>query len=488
MDLITIFLFLILYYIIASRKIDWGVMLIIMGLPLYLWRSQLFGLPFTVLEAMILITFFVWFFTGTNFKNFLKGAYGIKDYFKNRKNRMSYPFGLEASLVIIIAFIACLFSGFSAASLGIWKAYFFEPILLFILIINNFQDKKGFRKIIFSLAIGAFAVSLYAIIQKITGLGIANEFWANPENRRAVSFFGYPNAVGLYLAPIILLITGYLYRNISSKRAGENIFLIIVILMSFLAIYFAKSEGALIASSGALVLFGLLANKTSRILAFSLIVVIGVILTVSQPLRDYTVKKATLMDLSGQIRRQQWIETWQMLEEGRFISGSGLSGYQQAIEPYHQEGIFVNDGDPNFRRKLVFGSDEYKDEHWQPVEVYLYPHNLLLNFWTELGLLGMLLFAWIFIKILFISLASFRFPFSFVQDKQISNFVRDGYCPYISLGIGCAIVTMIIHGIVDVPYFKNDLSAMFWIIMAMAGLIALKNKKIKDRKQVAVRK
>ena len=41
---------------------------------------------------------------------------------------------------------------------------------------------------------------------------------------------------------------------------------------------------------------------------------------------------------------------------------------------------------------------------------------------------------------------------------------------YINLGLTGALIVISIHGLVDVPYFKNDLSVMFFIILALAGL------------------
>ena len=87
-----------------------------------------------------------------------------------------------------------------------------------------------------------------------------------------------------------------------------------------------------------------------------------------------------------------------MLQDGRLIAGAGLANYQTSIKPYHTEGIFIKDySDPESQRKLVF-NEAYRNAHWQPLEVYLYPHNIILNFWSELGLAGMLLFVWMIIK------------------------------------------------------------------------------------------
>ena len=62
-----------------------------------------------------------------------------------------------------------------------------------------------------------------------------------------------------------------------------------------------------------------------------------------------------------------WTETAAMLRD-RPLSGAGLSGYPTVIAPYHK--------DPK-------------------VEIFQYPHNIVLNFWSETGLLGLLAFGWI---------------------------------------------------------------------------------------------
>ena len=37
-------------------------------------------------------------------------------------------------------------------------------------------------------------------------------------------------------------------------------------------------------------------------------------------------------------------------------------------------------------------------------------------------------------------------------------------------------IVFIVHGLVDVPYFKNDLSAMFFILLALLGSFNLQEK------------
>jgi len=477
---IFILIYILFYAVLTKLRLDWAIIFLLATLPTYLIRFTVLDIPFTLLEAMILISFAVWFIWHTEFLNFLKGKYGWKNFKENRKKRIRYPFDVEIILLLIVSFIAVAIAGFNDSSLGIWKAYFFEPILLFIIILNvfgyNTNDVNEIRmtrmeKILWPLAISALAISALAIYQKFTGVWIFNDFWAAEETRRVTSFFGYPNAVTLYLGPLMLLFIGWLFyqiknykKQVMSYGAGVMgiIFTSLTILTSILAIYFAKSKGALLGVAIGLLVFAWLASKKIR-WAILIIIIIAIAGFFIQPIKS-SIYERIYYSKSLQIRQAQWQETWKMLKDNRFISGSGLANYQKAITPYHQEGIFYNDGtDPEFHRHTVWDA-EYRAKVWQPLEIYLYPHNIFLNFWTELGLAGLLLFIWIIGKFLYLGT-------KLIPNPEYSGFGIPN--KYLLIGLICSMVVIVIHGLVDVPYFKNDLAMMFWIFIAMMVLIKL---------------
>ena len=528
-------LFLIFYLILAKIRLDWALMLFLFALPSYQIRFDCLGIPMTLLEAMILISFVVWLF-----KNYKKIFSNIKIKLKNQtsdiRNQTSerYPFDIEIILMLLIAFMSIAIAGFTDSAFGVFKAYFFEPVLVFILILNVFGKssvKTHFvetqnlaslqnaflRKILWPLAFSAFFVSLYAILQKIGLL-------YSPENflPRVTGTFFYPNALGLYLGPIVIIMIGFFlhkikkiqntekiqdtkdkiqtnskshpsseYKQIANSKQiylpseyGKNLFILATIILSLLAIFFAKSEGALIGVLVALfvMLIIWLFNKFSgKLIIPKIIISLILIFVIVSPFTylkiipeykyfnsnnnaiNYITDKTMLKDFSGEVRKQQWRETLEFLiaSPKNFIFGAGLSGYQKEIKPYHQEGIFFNsERDEDFRRKLVLFNEKYKAAHWRPVEIYMYPHNLILNFWSELGLAGVLLFVWIIGKMIFLSIK---------QNK------------FIKLGLLGVTIVIIVHGLVDVPYFKNDLAVLFWVFVAMLGMINLDNKKL-DKK------
>ena len=441
------------FIIIAAVRLDLAILLTVALLPTYLIRFNVLGIPLTFLEVMILVSFSIWFIRATQLKPVA--------WFKKRDERQPYPFGLEIIAILVFSFAAVSVADFSLSAMGVWKAYFFEPILLFILIMNIFQDTAGRKKILLGLLLGALATSLLAIFQQATGAFITNPFWANAETRRVVSWFGYPNAVGLFLAPLVLLLTGWLFTLCQEKKQLIlKITITTTIILSIAAIYFAKSEGALIGILAGAWLTAIIANKYTRLATIVGTVIIGTIILIMPTYRAYALDKITLSDLSGEIRKQQWKETMQTLSVWpQTILGNGLSNYPPAVAPHHQEGIFFNrDKIDNFDSRL-YGSAELRAKYWQPVEIYLYPHNIFLNFWTELGLLGALVFAWLIIKYLIISVKLF------LSEKN-----------YLALGLFGAMAAIVIHGLVDVPYFKNDLSALFFILLAMLALLMAEQK------------
>jgi len=476
--------YLLIYFYLCLKRLDWAVLFLIAALPSYLIRFKIFGLPFTLLEEMILIVFAVWLLR--NYKQIienLKAKFPISNFKFLISKR--YPFDIEIVLLLIISFVAAGVSGFSNEAMGIWKAYFFEPILLFLVIINVFRI-KDFGKIILAFAVSAFFVSIAAIYQKITGQFIFNEFWAIKETRRTTSFFGYPNAVGLYLGPIVLISVGWLISSIKNFKFTPpvggfnfklfllNFFISSAIILSLLSVYFAKSVGAMLGIGAGLILFSLLAGKKSRRIAIAAIIIFSIFTVAYQSTRNEAKKLITFNTFSGNVRKLQWLETWKMLSDGRLIFGAGLANYQKSIAPYHQEGFFYNKyNDPNFHRKTVF-NEGYREQAWQPLEIYLYPHNIFLNFWSELGLAGMLLFIWIFIKFYYLSI---KILFKNLKLKIKNSELKNSQ--YTVIGFVGAITVIFIHGLVDVPYFKNDLATMFWVLLAILGIIDLELKREK---------
>jgi len=445
---ILILIFYLCFSVFIWKDLLRGIYLITLLLPTYLIRFEVFNIPLTLLEGMIWILFIFWLIKLYLDKelNLTISAWLKSKFTKSETEQGSIhnivPHKLRWPVLAILATatIALCWSPNLQAAAGIWKAFFIEPILFFMIMIYHVRKYNHIQKIINALAILSIIIFVYTVIQKLTGWNITNLDWYLPETRRITTFFGYPNANGLFLAPLAALFFASLWFK---EHFLFKILKFIAFLGSVLTIIWAGNEGALFALAAAVFII-LLLKKQTRILAGAIMVLAIVIVMVTPSIKTTLWQKITINDFSGQIRQAQWTETITMLSD-QPIMGGGLANYQRAIEPYHQRGITIND-------------------QWQPVEIFLYPHNLVLNFWTELGLLGLITIIWLFVIIglLLYQISEINKKLPKYKQKFVGN---------LNLGILGFFSVIIIHGLVDVPYFKNDLSLVFWLIISLLVIL-----------------
>ncbi len=414
----------VLYAFIAWRKPIFAIYGITLLLPSYLIRLKILGIPLTFLELMILFLVII---------SIVKGWIDYKRIYND-------VFFWPIIVIILVATLAAIISPAGAKAWGAWKAYFIEPILFYWLMLSLIKSRRNLEGIFWSLGISATVVSLFAIWQKFSGYGVPQGFLNEiGEVDRVVGFFGYPNALGLFLGPIIVVYAGFLtYKSTSSplfflSNKVRFCFKLLIILLSFLTLFLAKSEGAILAVSIAVWLLIFVAKKT-RIFALLSLIFFIIIIVILPEWRNFIYIKLFLLDTSGGVRRLMWGETWQLLKEN-WLWGGGLSYFQEAIKAYH-----------GGKYPLV-----------------PYPHNIVFNFWSELGILGLLVFIWLSIKFVYLNI---RNIFKIINDYS----QKLPFNKILSFVLLLVFLEILIHGLVDAPYFKNDLSVLFWIILGAASL------------------
>jgi O-antigen ligase len=125
-------------------------------------------------------------------------------------------------------------------------------------------------------------------------------------------------------------------------------------------------------------------------------------------------------------RERIWVATLRMLREHP-IFGAGLDSYQTTMAPYR-----------------------LADTNLVPEP---YPHNIILTSWTELGLLGLAAFLYLLISLT-------------VRPWRALARASGLYRPLL-WGLGAGFVMIAVHGLVDSPYWQNDLSVEFWLLAAL---------------------
>ncbi len=448
---ILIILYFLAFGFLAWKNLQWGIYVLVFGLPSYLIRFNLGPLPMTVLEGMILILFFVFIvkkITGWRIKKDIKySILNIKYFLRDTPCFSIILFLFAGSMAVMVA-------PETRVAMGLWKAYFIEPILFFMVLISVLK-KEDLKNIFWALAGSSLVVSVVAIYQKITGNLIANDFWASEVTRRVSGVYPYPNALALYIAPIIILLIGFVsYLMGSRTRINDDgsqkteirkqkleikilnikyylriILLALVIILGLSAIYWSGSKGALMGIGAGIFFYALF--WTGKRKYFWPVVIVGMVLVgwLWQSGRinlkgNYSVEGGD----SVSVRQDRWSESWQMIQD-HYLLGAGLGGYQEMMKNYHPK---------------------------KYIEIYLYPHNIFLNFWSETGVLGLLAFLMIVV---------WFYKRAFIKQNDD-----------LKIMLAAVMMVIIVHGLVDVPYFKNDLSVFFWLLLGMMWIIGAGQK------------
>ncbi|KKW44747.1 MAG: hypothetical protein UY95_C0019G0003 [Parcubacteria group bacterium GW2011_GWA2_56_7] len=223
----------ILFLALAWRDLKHAALVLTGLLPIYLLRFDVLGIPSTMLEVFVWILIGVWVMKGWKEHRWKIGTLGAQ---RSELRELRVPITLILTAAVVSMFVA----PDTTAALGILKAYFVEPLLVFVLVASVFE-RDDLPRIFTALGASALFLSLYAIVQKLTGLGIP-EPWDTA--RRVTSMFEYPNAFGLFLAPILAATPPLLARAKYHGGWKEKIFWSSVFVLAFSALVFSETEAA----------------------------------------------------------------------------------------------------------------------------------------------------------------------------------------------------------------------------------------------------
>ena len=403
-----------------AKKLFIAVALFCGILPTYLVRFSIpipgthIALPTTLLEVVFWIVFFSWLTTNGREKD----AWRSLDHW-----------AAPITLFIVGATIGFIISPNILGALGLWRAYVLEPILFFVMFTDVLTKQKRGGAVLAALGTTLAVVGVIACVQKITGIGIPLA-WQAVATRRVTAFYGFPNAIGLFAAPVTVLMAGWTLALATDKDNRRKIFSILTLVATILGvcgIIFAVSQGAMVGAAAGLITLGLI-DKRTRPWTLGVIIAACIATMTVRPIRDEISILASLRDDSGSVRQIIWKETAAMLADHP-VFGAGLDSYRERILPYHET---------------------------KYIEIFMYPHNIILNFWSETGLIGLVGFFWIVIMF-------------FVTTVRLLKKKNAAVWP--TGALIAAMVALLVHGLVDVPYFKNDLAILFWIIVGLAEVL-----------------
>jgi len=377
-----------------EKIFNYSIYLAILSPPLYLIRFSIFGLPFNLSEAAIYLALAAWLAFKTK-----------KSLFNNKQ------FCLPIILLYFGAVISTFFSQDIQASAGILKGWFIAPLILFFLAVDFIRGRKQIRNIIIALFLSGLGVGL-----------ISSFYWQSrilTYDGRLRAFYLSPNHLAMCLSPILIL-SLYLYS--SFKKNLPKIILFIVHCLLFIVICLTGSFGAWISVVAGLFLFlFLIRKKISRrfLLAVFLLAAVSIMFLPRQKIQGLLV----FFSPSLKSRLVIWRVAGEIIKDHPFV-GVGPAMFQKYYLDY----------------QVKF--PPYPE--WAVPQ----PHNLLMAFWLQTGLLGLIGFIWLIIVF-------------FLNLKKI----RDNF---LTSALAATMAYFLLHGLIDTPYWKNDLAIIFWLIIALS--------------------
>ncbi len=375
-------------------------------MPLYIWRFSLVDIPTNILEVLI-------------------GMAALTGVLSNRV-RNGWKQALQTSsrriiLLIALFLIACVLSitisPHTTTSLGVFKGWIIVPLLYAGMVyVAAYQDRAIRRDILHIILWSGTAVALLSPSQ----LGSVD---------RVRGIYDTPNSLALFLAPLTVMA---LWKAIQTRKKvvlGQGIIMLVAIMAS------QTLMGGL--TVGASLLIGMAFwHRPSRTEIWIIVcgILIGFLLFF--PKIEYFLLPYTQSDTvsSASVRIQLWQISWQLIQEHPLL-GIGLGTFEPAYQSkLHQ----------------IFTSFHAGTIHKEPIPEFVFrdPHNWILSFWLNTGLLGLISFIGIQILI-FKSIL--KHP-----TKNISS-------QMITLGV----ISMLLFGLTDTIYWKNDLSILYWLIIVL---------------------
>lgn len=295
---------------------------------------------------------------------------------------------------------------------------------LYFVIINTIKTKEELDKAIKIFIVTAFFMSCYGILQYFT-LGTTSKAWVdvelNPDLRtRVIGTFGNPNVFAEYLEHIlpasIALI--FVYKKWMNKAIAA-----LLAMVMFVCLLLTSSRGAWLGFAAAMSLFTIL-----KLFKYIPLFLTGGILSIPLAPKVIIQRISTIgniKDSSNEYRTYIWEGTIKMIRDF-WVTGVGY-GYW----------AFKN----TFYEYSIKGTKTW------------HSHNMYLEIMAEMGIFGLLTFAWFVISL-------------FIHSIKFILKTKDKYLSYVSAGLLAGFLSIMVHGVAEHILYMPKSVIMFWIFAA----------------------
>ncbi|MBE2198162.1 MAG: O-antigen ligase family protein [Anaerolinea sp.] len=426
-------------FILIYLRPAWGLALIAFSFPFYILPKPALGYLFSPVEVFTLVTFAA-VVSNQLLASSKRYRHSLNSDPLNNSDSLNTDHRLLLTDFAVLTFVAIatlslLFTARLDVASNEWRVVILEPALFYLMLRRLHPSEQEMWVILDAFVLGGVVVAAYGLWQ--VAFDRAALITAEGGLLRLKSVFGSPNNVGLYLGRILpLLAASFLLGQGMNPRRRRAYTL--AALPIALALLLSFSKGALFLGMPAALLFvggvwlkrnGRLKNGRSPWPWLFAIILSGVAAILIAQRIPALAGRLNLTGATGVFRLNLWQSSVNMLRDHPLF-GVGLDNFLYA-----------------YRGRYIL------DAAWQEPNLN-HPHNILLDFATRLGLLGLFSGGWLLWQL-------------GRGLKQAWATAPPAWQPIV---IGCtgAFIAMLAHGLVDHSFFLVDLAFVFYLLLATA--------------------
>ena len=432
---------LVVLMLLIRLRPAWGLVLIAFCFPFYVpdVTKPIFSYRFSPVEIFTLVTLAAYLlkvipeWASRYSVNSSQYSVDSKEYaLRNTQYAIRYLHTADYAAValLLVATLSLFFTERLGLALTEYRVVIVEPILFYFLLRAIRPSGQEMWRLLDGFVLGALVVAGLGLWQY--GTGHESLITAEEGLMRLRSIYGSPNNVALYLGRVLplLLAVAWLGGPIHGWRrwlyGAAAVPVGLAILLTF-------SRGGLLLGvpAGFLVIFWVWQRRNGRspwpwLILFAITGAIGLLIAQRIPA---LAGRLDLASATSFFRLNLWRASLNMIWEHP-LTGVGLDNFLYA-----------------YRGRYIL------DAAWQEPNLN-HPHNIVLDFATRLGLLGLLVGSWLF--------------YSLGQTvRRAMSRVTAEWQP-VAVGLAGSLAAILAHGLVDHSFFLIDLAYAFFLLLGTA--------------------
>jgi O-antigen ligase len=436
---------LVILFILIYARPAWGMAVVAFSFPFYVVPKPMLGYRFSPVEIFLLVTTAATLLRWAvdNLTHLHQAPPDKTGRGRSCWSKMwSQPGKMDLAVLalVLIATLSLLFTSRLDVALNEWRVVIIEPALFYLLWRLRRLEEKEVWIILDAFMLSGVVVAGYGLVRYAMGENIISVAGGLGRLR---SFYGSPNNVALYLGRIMPFLGAMLLLG-RADNGWRRWLYVAAILPVGVALLLTFSKGAFFLGlpvTGLILLILWRRTVGGRVwpwlLGLGLATAIALILALGIPGLS---SRLNLGGYTSFLRLNLWRSSLNMIAD-QPIFGVGLDNFLY-----------------EYRSRYIL------DAAWQEPDLN-HPHNLFLDFWTRLGVFGLLAGLWLFGSWI-ITLA--RLARGAFTGRDLSSALPRRWLPVLA-GLIAACGQIVAHGLVDHSFFLVDLAFTFFFFIGLTG-------------------